>query len=78
MGKSRKQITGNESTKIKSHPKRHKSKNFISCMPSRYTKINMEPEKHPFEKENSSSKHPFLGCTLIFQGFLFRRLKSSL
>ena len=31
-------------------------------------KFNMEPENHPLEKENTSSKSSFLGSMLVFGG----------
>ena len=34
-------------------------------------KFNMEPENHPMEKENTSSKSSFLGSMLVFGGVYF-------
>ena len=40
--------------------------------------INMEPENHLFEKENPSSKPPFLGSMLLFRGVPISICKTKL
>ena len=37
----------------------------------------MEPEKHPFEKENSSSRHHFLGLQVNFPGYTLSEVKEK-
>ena len=39
----------------------------FSPPPPKKKKNKMEPENHPFEKEQSSSIPPFLGSMLVFQ-----------